>query len=184
MKREDVFLAGLGGQGVLLAGQILAQAALRAGLEVCWFPAYSPEVRGGEATCTVVIADGPVGSPIVGRPHGLVLMDAGSAERHLPRAAPGAVAVVNSSMVAEPPQPDGVRVIAVAANELAKAVGSERSTNLVMLGAFLAVRPVVALGEVEAAILDTLPAHRRASAGVNIEALRAGYRAGGGEGAA
>lgn len=177
MKREDVFLAGLGGQGVLLAGQILAQAALRTGLEVSWFPAYSPEVRGGEATCTVVMADGPVGSPIVGRPHALVLMDAGSAERHLPRAAPGAVAVINSSMVTSPPRPEGVRVVPVPANELAKAVGSERSVNLVMMGALLAVRPVVALGEVEAAVLDVLPAHRRASASVNIEALRAGYRA-------
>jgi len=181
MKREDVFLAGLGGQGVLLAGQILAQGGLRAGFEVSWFPAYSPEVRGGEATCTVIIADGPVGSPIVGRPHALVLMDAGSVERHLWRAARGAVAVINSSMVADQPQVDGVTVISVPANELAEAAGSERSVNLVMLGALLAVRSVLPLGEVEAALLDVLPAHRRASAGVNIEALRAGYQAAGGK---
>ncbi|MCX7599520.1 MAG: 2-oxoacid:acceptor oxidoreductase family protein [Armatimonadetes bacterium] len=181
MNRQDVFLAGLGGQGVLLAGQILAQAALRSGLEVSWFPAYSPEVRGGEATCTVVMADGPVGSPIVGRPRALVLMDAGSVERHLPRAAEGAIAVINSSLAPDPPRPDGVRVITVPANELAQAAGSERSANLVMLGALLAVRPVVALSEVEAAVLDALPAHRRSSAGVNIEALRAGYRAAGGD---
>ena len=63
--REEVYMAGMGGQGVLLASQILAQAAMSAGLEVSWFPLYSPEVRGGWATCTVVVADGEVGSPPV-----------------------------------------------------------------------------------------------------------------------
>jgi 2-oxoglutarate ferredoxin oxidoreductase subunit gamma len=175
--REDVFLAGLGGQGVLLAGQILAQAALRAGLEVCWFPAYSPEVRGGEATCTVVVADGPVGSPLVGRPRSLALMDAGSPERHLPRAAACAVAVVNASLCPEPPEPEGVTVVRVPANDLALEAGSERSVNLVMLGAILALRPVLSLAQVEEALTEALPFRRRHLAEANIAALRLGHGA-------
>ena len=175
--REDVLMVGLGGQGVLVAGEILARAATLTGLEVSWFPAYSPEVRGGEATCTVVLADGPVGSPIVGRPHNLVLMDAGAVERHLPRAAAGGVAIVNSSLAPDVPLREGVLVVSIPANDIAVAAGTERAVNMVMLGGLLAVKPVITLEQCEAAIADAFGAKRPALVPINVEALRAGYAA-------
>jgi 2-oxoglutarate ferredoxin oxidoreductase subunit gamma len=175
--REDVFMVGLGGQGVLLAGEILARAATLSGLEVSWFPAYSPEVRGGEATCTVVLADGPVGSPIVGRPHNLVLMDGGGVVHHLPRAAEPTLAVVNSSLASDVPARGGLTLVLVPANDLAVALGNERAVNMVMLGAFLAAMPVVTLEQCEAAVTEALGARRPKLVPINLEALRAGHAA-------
>jgi len=72
--RHDVLIAGFGGQGVLLAGNVLSYAAMDAGKNVSYFPAYGVEKRGGTANCTVVIADGAVGSPVVGSPSVLVAL--------------------------------------------------------------------------------------------------------------
>ncbi|MBR4104508.1 MAG: 2-oxoacid:acceptor oxidoreductase family protein, partial [Thermoguttaceae bacterium] len=65
MKETSVVMAGFGGQGVMSIGKILAKAAIHEGKEVTWLPSYGPEMRGGTANCTVVIADGPIGSPLV-----------------------------------------------------------------------------------------------------------------------
>jgi 2-oxoglutarate ferredoxin oxidoreductase subunit gamma len=175
--REDVLMVGLGGQGVLLSGEILARAAMLTGLEVSWFPAYSPEVRGGEATCTVVLADGPVGSPIVGSPHNLVLMDAGAVERHLPRAAGGGVAIVNSSLATNVPPCEGTKVVLIPANDIAVGLGNERAVNMVMLGGLIAVKPVITLEQCEAAIADAFGARKPQLVAINVEAVRVGYAA-------
>ena len=73
--QEEVQFAGFGGQGIMLMGQILAQAAMEAGHEVVWIPSYGPEMRGGTAYCTVVISDRPIGSPIIRNPKHLVAMN-------------------------------------------------------------------------------------------------------------
>ena len=140
--REDIFLAGIGGQGILLAGQLLLQAAMKAGLQGSGLPIYMPEVRGGETTITVVIADGPSGSPIIGRPHNLLLMDANSAANYVPRAAAGALVILNSSLVEAWPERDDVEVVLVPATDLAREAGSERAGNMAMVGAFLACKPL------------------------------------------
>src|SRR5664279_1931844 len=74
-KRMEAVMAGFGGQGVMVMGQILAYSAMRAGLEVTWMPSYGPEQRGGTANCTVVVSTGDIASPIVARPHVAVVMN-------------------------------------------------------------------------------------------------------------
>ena len=71
----EIILAGFGGQGVLLIGKLLAYAAMKAGREVTWMPAYGPEMRGGTCNCTVVLSDRPIGSPISKSPHGLIVLN-------------------------------------------------------------------------------------------------------------
>lgn len=175
--REDIFLSGIGGQGVLLAGQLLLEAALKAGLQGSGMPAYEPEVRGGETTFTVVIADGPPGSPLVGRPHNLVLMDAGSVNRHLSRAADQALVLVNSSLAAAPEPRQGLEVVPVAATDLARDLGSERAANMVMLGALLALRPLFTLDHFIHTMVEGLSERASAYAETNAAALRAGWQA-------
>jgi 2-oxoglutarate ferredoxin oxidoreductase subunit gamma len=172
--REDLLLAGLGGQGVLFAGQLFAHAALRAGLEVCWFPSYTPEVRGGESVCTVVVADGPVGSPVVGRPHNLILMDPHAAANYLPRSAPGALAVINTSLVQLADYPQSVEILPVPALALAAQLGNERAANLVMLGAFLARKPVLKLEYVRRALEELMADHPLLP--TNLRALQVGWQ--------
>ena len=102
--QNEIIIAGFGGQGVLFAGQLLAYAAMDEGKEVTWIPSYGPEMRGGTANCTVVIADEEIGSPLVRNPKAVLVMNLPSLDKYEPLVKEGGVLVVNSSMV-----PRGVR---------------------------------------------------------------------------
>src|SRR5512147_2776698 len=97
--RHDLFIAGFGGQGVLLAGNLLGYAAIKEGKNISYFPAYGVEKRGGAAICTVVIADGEVGSPVVGNPSVSVILNQSSLEKFGGKVKPGGICIVNSSLV-------------------------------------------------------------------------------------
>ena len=172
--REEVYMAGMGGQGVLLASQILAQAAVSAGLEVSWFPLYSPEVRGGRATCTVVVADGEVGSPVVGHPAVMILMDRIAVENHLGKIRPEGLAIVNSSLAGEEFDRDDVRITAIPANDIATEVGSERTVNMVLLGAYVASAELVTLADIEQALREVIPERHHSFIPINVAALQRG----------
>ena len=88
MERSIVF-AGFGGQGLLFAGHVLAQAAMAEGLEVLWIPSYGPEMRGGTASCTVIVGDEPIGSPVVDRADAAVVMNPPSLAKFAPLGRPG-----------------------------------------------------------------------------------------------
>jgi 2-oxoisovalerate ferredoxin oxidoreductase beta subunit len=145
-------ISGLGGQGVLLLGQILAQAGMLAQRQVTWMPSYGPEMRGGTAACNVIIADEEIGSPLIQEPTVLVAMNGPSLERFGPDVAPGGMIFYNSSMVPEPLERADVQMIPVAANEIADGVGDARTSNMVMLGALLGKGIVVSQEAVEAAL--------------------------------
>ena len=87
--QNEVQFAGFGGQGIMLMGQIMAEAAMQQGYEVVWIPSYGPEMRGGTAYCTVVISDRPIGSPIIRNPKHLVAMNRPSLEKFAPAVKPG-----------------------------------------------------------------------------------------------
>ena len=175
--RDEVFMAGLGGQGILLAGQLLAQAAINADLEISWYPSYSPEVRGGEATCTLVVADGRVGSPISGRPQAMVLMEPRATKAHVGRCAPEGLAIINTSMGAVDIERNDLRIVRLPANELAVEAGSERAVNMVMLGAYLALTRPELLETVIESLADVLPERHHGFIPMNEEAIRSGARA-------
>ena len=172
--RQEVFMAGMGGQGVLLAGQVLAEAAMAADLQLSWFPLYSPEVRGGRATCTLVIADGAGGSPVVGEPGSMILMDGIAVDNHLARVRRGGLAVVNSSLAGSQFERDDIRIVAIAANEIAAELGSERAVNMVLLGAFVAATHVVRHEFIEQALHKVLPERHHDHIPLNMAALERG----------
>src|SRR6266702_7879504 len=97
--RHDVFISGFGGQGVLLAGNLLSYAAIIEGKNVSFFPAYGVEKRGGAAMCTVVIADGEVGSPVIGAPSALIVLNQTSLDKFGVKVKPGGICIINSSLV-------------------------------------------------------------------------------------
>ncbi len=171
-----VIFAGFGGQGILLAGKVLAQAAMERGFEVTWLPSYGPEMRGGTANCTVVVADEPVGSPIVDRPQVLVAMNGPSLERFGPRVAPGGVIIFNSSLVAAPPNRRDVRILPLPMNEIAQELGEARAANMVGLGAVVKVLGLFPLEAVTEAMAKELGARgRERLLAVNRQALLRGF---------
>ena len=82
---KQFLIAGFGGQGVLLIGQLIAKTAMAEGKEVSWMPSYGPEMRGGEANCAVVVSDEGIGSPLVSEPEILVAMNGPSLRKFMPR---------------------------------------------------------------------------------------------------
>lgn len=132
---HKIVLAGFGGQGVLSLGQILAYAAMAEGKEVTWLPSYGPEMRGGTANCSVIIADKPIASPIVSNPTLLVAMNGPSLDKFADKVTPGGVILVNSSLIAQKVERKNVRVYYVPANEMALDLGTAKAANIIMLGA-------------------------------------------------
>ncbi len=177
MERAVVF-AGFGGQGVLLAGKILARAGMEAGLAVTWLPSYGPEMRGGTANCTVVLSDEPIGSPIVERPDLVLAMNGPSLDRFEPRVARGGAVVINTSLVQRGLRRGDVGGILVAANDLARELGEPRVANMVALGAVVRALVVVPLERVKEAMEAELGAKARGNiVALNAQALDRGYAA-------
>lgn len=143
LHHHEVLIAGFGGQGVVLAGRLLAGAALLEGREVVWAPSYGPEMRGGAVHCTVIISSERIGSPEVSLADSLLIMDRASLDRLKGRVRQDGLLVLNSSLVASPADMEACKILPIPANEIAEELGEQRVANVVMLGAFLQVRPVV-----------------------------------------
>lgn len=175
--REDFLFSGFGGQGVMFAGQLLAYAAMDAGLEVTWIPSYGPEMRGGTAHCVVVISDQPIGSPMTSHPQAAVVFNNPSFEKYEPLVKPGGLLVLNSSLIARTSARMDITALPVPATSLADELGNLRLANVVMLGAALAARPVIPLDAVRQALDQHMPAHHRDLLELNFLALEKGARA-------
>jgi 2-oxoglutarate ferredoxin oxidoreductase subunit gamma len=177
MMHNDVLMAGFGGQGMLLAGKILAHAAMEQGLSVSWLPSYGPEMRGGTANVIVRIADAPIASPLVSRPGNLLVMNLPSLEKFAPKVAPGGVIIVNSTLINKDPERDDCRVIKLDTRTLAKEAGSDRASNFVMLGAYVGATEVVPAESIDKAIAEEFQSKPR-FVPVNQAAFRAGFEVG------
>ncbi|KAF0218558.1 MAG: 2-oxoglutarate ferredoxin oxidoreductase subunit [Geobacteraceae bacterium] len=173
--RHDVFIAGFGGQGVLLAGNLLSYAAIIEGKNVSFFPAYGVEKRGGAAMCTVVIADGNVGSPVVGAPSVVIVLNQTSLDKYGSKVKPGGVCIVNSSLVDTAHFSRGdIEVIPIAMNEIAMSLGDARMVNMVAVGAYAAKTGAVTLASLAEALKEALPERNHRFIPANLMAIEAG----------
>lgn len=172
--RHEIILAGFGGQGMMLAGQLLAYAGMLEGKHVSWYPSYGPEMRGGTANCTVVVSDEPVASPVVSRASAVIAMNRPSLVRFEETLVPGGVLVYNSTLIQPGPSRTDLRTIPVPANALAEELGDHRVANMVALGALLAATKTVSPESVLASLRKTLPERRRHLLPLNQEALAKG----------
>jgi len=141
--QNEVQFAGFGGQGIMVMGQILAQAAMQSGFEVVWIPSYGPEMRGGTAYCTVVISDRPIGSPIIRNPMHLVAMNRPSLEKFAPAVKAGGVIFINSSIISIEANREDVDVLKVPIIEIARDLGNVKAANIIALAAFVARSKVI-----------------------------------------
>ncbi len=172
--QTEIIISGFGGQGALFAGQLLAYAAMDEGRHVTWIPSYGPEMRGGTAHCTVIIADEEIGSPLVRHPQAAIVMNLPSLDKYEALVAPGGVLVVNSSMMSRSPSRADIRIIEVPANTLAEEIGSPRLANIVLTGAMLAATGALPLEALERALAAHLPERHRKLLGANQQAIRRG----------
>ena len=173
---EGIFIAGFGGQGIILAGRIVCLAAMGEGKHVSHIPSYGAEMRGGTANCSVVVSDEEIASPLVPRPGVCIVMNMPSLLKFQKIVQPGGLLIWNESLIDVAPDRKDIDVLPVKANEIAESAGSFRSANMVMLGALLKRRPSVAsMGAVLGVLGEAVSARHRELNDVNRKALAAGY---------
>lgn len=149
----EVRVAGFGGQGVLLLGEVLAEAGLDAGLEVSWLPSYGPEMRSGTSNCHVRLAREPIDSPLVSHPDVLIAMNEPSLRKFATAVRPGGWILYNDEALPAECVPVGVHGLAQPFTRIANELGDARAANMIMLGALLEVAAVIPASSIEAALL-------------------------------
>lgn len=175
--QKEIIIAGFGGQGVLFGGQVITYAAMDTGKQVTWIPSYGPEMRGGTANCTVVIADDEIGSPLVKNPPLAIALNLPSFDKYEELLAPGGTLIVNQSMVDRDAKRTDINVILVPCNEIAEEIGDKKLMNMVAVGALLTALPELTLKDIEKALEGHLPARHKHLLPKNYEALKRGYEA-------
>ena len=174
---KRMIIAGFGGQGVLLIGQLIAYAGMLADKEVSWMPSYGPEMRGGSANCAVVVSDEPVASPKVEEADLVIAMNRPSMELFEKALVPGGVLIYNSSLIDVKPTRQDIQVVAVPCNDIANDVGSLRSTNMVMLGAYAGVTGEYSVDTLMGALRHKLGPSKEKFMPANQKAIEAGMAA-------
>ena len=174
--QTEIIIAGFGGQGVLFGGQLLAYAGMDEGKEVTWIPSYGPEMRGGTANCTVIVSDEEIGSPLVRNPRVVIAMNRPSLDKYEKLVKPGGVLVVNTSLVDRKVTRTDIKVVEIAANEVAEKLGDQRMTNMVLLGALLTNLEVLPVEAIKKALKVHLPARHQELLAKNFEALQEGAK--------
>ncbi len=172
---EKIIIAGFGGQGIILAGKLLAQTAMRAEKEVTFMPSYGAEVRGGTANCMVTISDEKIACPVISRPDSLIAMNKASLNKFGPRLKDGGLLIINSSLIdSEPQLSKSIEIISVPADQLAVELGNQKAANMVMLGAYLGKRPYLTIEAAAKALPEVLASRYHETLPLNIEALHKG----------
>lgn len=152
MMENKVLLAGFGGQGVMLMGQLLGYTSKDADKYATYYPSYGPEMRGGTANCTVVISDEMIATPVPSKVDVFIAMNQPSLDKYLNKVKSGGVVIANSSHVKNEIERDDVKVHYIPADDIASELGSIKSANMVMVGAYLNVSKIL---EVEQ-LLETM----------------------------
>ena len=147
-----VRVAGFGGQGVLLLGEVLAEAGLDAGLEVSWLPSYGPEIRSGTSNCHVRLARQPIDSPLVTEPNVLVAMNEPSLRKFYAHVRPGGWVLYNGEALPDDCDRKDVHVLARPFTQVANELGDARASNMVMLGVLLEIAAVLPQASIDAAL--------------------------------
>ena len=175
MSTKQFLFSGFGGQGILFAGKFMAYKGLTADKQVSWLPSYGPEMRGGTASCGVIISDEAVGSPIVSNPDILIAMNLPSLDRYESAVAPGGIIFADSTLIEREVTRKDVTVYSIPATQLAGENGFPTLANMVIVGKILSV-----LGEFEdeagvlAALGKVISAKRADMLETNLKALRLG----------
>jgi 2-oxoacid:acceptor oxidoreductase gamma subunit (pyruvate/2-ketoisovalerate family) len=173
---RELLLTGIGGQGIQLAAQVLARAAITEGRQVQMFGSYGGMMRGGNTEATVVIADGAIEAPpTVADTWSAIFMHHDFSEPTRAKLRPGSLVLVNTTVFEGSFDADAHRVVEVAATDIAVDLGNIMTASMVMLGAYVAATDMVSLDAVDAAIAASLPAYRSQHVARNVDAVKAGF---------
>ena len=173
---EKIIIAGFGGQGVMLAGQLITYAGMYEDKQVSWLPSYGPEMRGGTANCHVTVSDKPIGSPIISEATSVIIMNQPSLDKFYPLLKKGGDLFINSSLVDTKIEDDNIQIYYISANEIAREIGTDKAANMVMLGAYLARHPILSLKTIENVLTKTMKGAKAKFVPMNMQAIKRGMK--------
>ena len=175
MATTQYLIAGFGGQGILFAGKFLAYKGLTDGANVSWLPSYGPEMRGGTASCSVIISDTPVGSPIVSKPDVLIAMNLPSLDKYEDSVVSGGTIFVDSTLIERKVKRTDVKVVYLPATRLASDNNTPKLANMILMGKVLAESGAFDNDDaVNNALTKVISAKHSDMLEVNLNAMRLG----------
>ncbi|MBQ1272303.1 MAG: 2-oxoacid:acceptor oxidoreductase family protein [Clostridia bacterium] len=174
MSTKQFLFSGFGGQGILFAGKFIAYKGLMDGKNVSWLPSYGPEMRGGTASCGVIVGDESVGSPIVSNPDVLVAMNLPSLDKYESSVAPGGIIFVDSTLVTRDVTRTDVTVYPVPATQMASDNGTPTLANMILVGKILKVLGEFDEDSLRAALGKVISAKLADMVEVNLNAMKLG----------
>ncbi len=174
MATKQFLFSGFGGQGILFSGKFIAYKGLMDGKQVSWLPSYGPEMRGGTASCSVIVSDEPVGSPIVSKPDILIAMNLPSLDKYESSVAEGGMIFLDSSLIERKVERDDVKVFYIPATRLAGENGMPTLANMIIVGKVLKELGDFSPESVDAALSKVISAKRADMADINRKAMQIG----------
>ena len=175
--KEEIIIAGFGGQGVLSMGKILAYSGIMQDMEVTWMPSYGPEMRGGTANVTVVLSSNRISSPIVNKCDTAIILNQQSLDKFENTVRPGGMLVYDPNGITKPPTRKDITVCKIEAAEEAAKLGNAKAYNMIVLGAYLKKRPIVKMENVIAGLKKSLPERHHKLIPMNEQAIQRGMEA-------
>ena len=172
--KEEIIIAGFGGQGVLSMGKILAYSAIMQDLEVTWMPSYGPEMRGGTANVCVIISDKKISSPIITRYDTAVILNQQSLDKFEKSIKPGGLLIYDPSGITRAPERTDIKIYSIDAIEVAASIGNAKVYNMAVLGAYLKARPFLEMKNVVKGLEKSIPARYADVIPKNREAIEKG----------
>jgi len=154
---EEIIIAGFGGQGVLSMGKILSYSGIMEDLEVSWMPSYGPEMRGGTCNVTVILSDERISSPLLNEYDTAILLNQQSLDKFEPMVKPGGLLVYDNNGITRHPERKDISVFCVEAAEEAAKMGNVKAFNMIVLGGYLKVKPLVNMENVIKGLKKSLP---------------------------
>lgn len=171
---EEIIIAGFGGQGVLSMGKILAYSGIMQDQEVSWMPSYGPEMRGGTANVTVIISDERISSPIINEYDTAIILNQQSLNKFESEVKPGGVLLYDPNGITAPPKRTDISIYKIDAMKVANEIGNPKVYNMVVLGAFLAVKSIVDEENIEKGLKKSLHERYHKMIPMNLEGVKAG----------
>jgi len=172
--KEEILIAGFGGQGILSMGKIMAYSGLMQDMEVSWMPSYGPEMRGGTANVTVIISSERISSPIIRSFDTAILLNQQSMDKFENSVKPGGMLIYDSNGITRHPERKDIVIYRVDATEEASKMKSPKTFNMIVLGGFLKIKPIITLENVIKGLKKSLPERYHSMIPINEKAWERG----------
>jgi 2-oxoglutarate ferredoxin oxidoreductase subunit gamma len=171
---EELIIAGFGGQGVLSMGKILAYSGIKQDKEVSWMPSYGPEMRGGTANVTVIISDERISSPVLNEFDTAIILNQQSMDKFESAVKPGGVLIYDGNGITRHPERKDIEIYRVDAAEEASKMSNSKVFNMIVMGGFLKVKPIVEHENILKGLKESLPERHQHLIGLNEKAIEKG----------